>query len=80
MTQAGHRQILTLHNITVYEADTVELRTGHKLETYWTLLEAELQPKANKIISIIELWNKSKQNSTTLNEWITKVYNMVGPV
>ena len=61
----------------VYEADTAELRTGHKIETYWTLLEAELQPKANKIISIIELWNKSKQNSTTLNEWITKVYNMV---
>ena len=26
---------------------------------------------------LIELWNKSKQGSASLNEWITHVYNMV---
>ena len=47
------------------------------IDIYWTLLEDEFKPKANKIISIIELWNKSKQRSASLNEWITRVYNMV---
>ena len=52
--------------------------SGHNLNTYWELLEEEFKPKANKIISIIELWGKnSNQGSTPLNEWITKVYNMV---
>ena len=49
----------------------------HNLNTCWELLEEEFKPKANKI-SIIELWGKnSNQGSTPLNEWITKVYNMV---
>ena len=51
--------------------------TARTLDTYWTLLDDEFKPKANKIISIIELWNKSKQGSSSLNEWITRVYNMV---
>ena len=51
--------------------------TSNNIDTYWTLLEEEFKLKANKIISIIELWNKSKQGSTSLNEWITHVYNMV---
>ena len=37
---------------------------GQKLETYWNLLEVEFKPRANKILSIMELWSKqSKQNS-----------------
>ena len=57
-----------------YEGDAATLKN---IDTYWTLLEDEFKPKANKIISIIELWNKSKQGSASLNEWITCVYNMV---
>ena len=54
-----------------------DISSGHKLATYWTLLEELFKPKANKIISIIDLWTKFKQNSQGLTEWITKVYNMV---
>ena len=51
--------------------------SGHNLDTYWNLLEEEFKPKENKIILILDLWSKSKQNSTSLNKWSTKVYNMV---
>ena len=51
--------------------------TCKELDTYWNLMDAEFKPKANKIISIMELWNKNKQGSSSLNEWITQVYNMV---
>ena len=51
--------------------------TCKELDTYWNLMDAEFKPKANKIISIMELWNKNKQGSSSLNEWITRVYNMV---
>ena len=47
------------------------------LETYWSLLEEEFKPKGNKLISIIELWTRSKQGNKTLNEWLTYVYNLV---
>ena len=57
-----------------YDGDAA---TSKNIDTYWTLLEDEFKPKANKIISIIELWNKSKQGSASLNKWITRVYNMV---
>ena len=53
------------------------LSSGFKLETYWNLLEEEFKPKGNKLISIIELWTRSKQGSKTLNEWLTYVYNLV---
>ena len=53
------------------------LSSGFKLETYWSLLEEEFKPKGNKLISIIELWTRSKQGTKTLNEWITYVYNLV---
>ena len=53
------------------------LSSGFKLETYWSLLEEEFKPKGNKLISIIELWTRSKQGSKTLNEWLTYVYNLV---
>ena len=53
------------------------LSSGFKLETYWKLLEEEFKPKGNKLISIIELWTRSKQGSRTLNEWLTYVYNLV---
>ena len=52
------------------------LSSGFKLETYWSLLE-EFKPKGNKLISIIELWTRSKQGNKTLNEWLTYVYNLV---
>ena len=53
------------------------LSSGFKLETYWSLLEEEFKPKGNKLISIIELWTRSKQGNKTLNEWLTYVYNQV---
>ena len=53
------------------------LPSGFKLETYWDLLEEEFKPKGNKLISIIELWTRSKQGNKTLNEWLTYVYNLV---
>ena len=53
------------------------LSSGFKLETYWKLLEDEFKPKGNKLISIIELWTRSKQGSKTLNQWLTYVYNLV---
>ena len=53
------------------------LSSGFRLETYWKLLEEEFKPKGNKLISIIELWTRSKQGNKTLNEWLTYVYNLV---
>ena len=53
------------------------LSSGFKLETYWSLLEEEFKPKGNKLISIIELWTRSKQGTKTLNEWLTYMYNLV---
>ena len=53
------------------------LSSGFKLKTYWSLLEEEFKPKGNKLISIIELWTRSKQGNKTLNEWLTYVYNLV---
>ena len=44
---------------------------------YWNLLEAEFKPKGNKLLSVIELWTRSRQGSKTLNEWLTYVYNLV---
>ena len=51
--------------------------TAHKLSTYWTLLEEELKLRANRIISVIDLWTNSKQGKLGISEWITKVYNQV---
>ena len=53
------------------------LSSGFKLETYWKLLEEEFKPKGNKLISIIELWTRSKQGNKTLHEWLTYLYNLV---
>ena len=53
------------------------LLSGYILQNYWNLLEAELKPKGNKLLSVIELWTRSKQGSKTLNEWLTYVYNLV---
>ena len=49
------------------------LSSGYILQNYWNLLEAEFRPKGNKLLSVIELWTRSK----TLNEWLTYVYNLV---
>ena len=57
------------------EEDT--LSSGYRVQTYWDLLEEEFKPKGNKLISIIELWTRSKQGNKTLNEWLTYVYNLV---
>ena len=51
--------------------------SGYILQNYWNLLEAEFKPKGNKLLSVIELWTRSKQGSKTLNEWLTYVYNLV---
>ena len=61
-TEGGRRRILS---------------SGFKVQTYWDLLEEEFKPKGNKLISIIELWTRSKQGNKTLNEWLTYVYNLV---
>ena len=48
------------------------------LSRAWDLLEIELKPKGNKLISILELLSdKSKQGSKPLNEWLSYVYNLV---
>ena len=54
-----------------------DLSSGYILQNYWNLLEAEFRPKGNKLLSVIELWTRSKQGSKTLNEWLTYVYNLV---
>ena len=61
-TEGGRRRILS---------------SGFKVQTYWDLLEEEFKPKGNKLISIIELWTRSRQGNKTLNEWLTYVYNLV---
>ena len=53
------------------------LLSGYILQNYWNLLDAEFRPKGNKLLSVIELWTRSKQGSKTLNEWLTYVYNLV---
>ena len=58
-------------------AEEDALSSGYILQNYWNLLEAEFKPKGNKLLSIIELWTRSKQGSKTLNEWLTYVYNLV---
>ena len=53
------------------------LMSGFILQNYWDLLDAEFRPKGNKLLSVIELWTRSKQGSKTLNEWLTYVHNLV---
>ena len=55
----------------------VHLLNGFILETFWDLLDAELKPKVNKLLPIIELWTCSKQVSKPWNEWLTSMYNLV---
>ena len=53
------------------------LLSRYKVQTYWDLLDEEFKPKGNKLISIIELWTRSKQGDKPLNQWLTLVYNLV---
>ena len=56
----------------------VPLSNGFIIQTFWDLLEEELKPKGNKLISILELLSdKSKQGSKPLNDWLSYVYNLV---
>ena len=57
-------------------AEGCEISNGYKLETFWNLLNEELKPKGNKLLSVIELWTWSKQGSKSLNEWLTYVHNL----
>ena len=57
-------------------AEGREISNGYKLETFWNLLDEELKPKGNKLLSVIELWTQSKQGSKSLNEWLTHVHNL----
>ena len=61
-TEGGRRRILS---------------RGYKVQTYWDLLDEEFKPKGNKLLSIIELWTRSKQGDKPLNQWLTQVYNLV---
>ena len=61
-TEGGRRRILS---------------SGYRVQTYWDLLDEEFKPKGNKILSIIELWTRSKQGDKSLNQWLTQVYNLV---
>ena len=53
------------------------LSSGYKVQTYWDLLDEEFKPKGNKLLSIIELWTRSKQGDKPLNQWLTQTYNLV---
>ena len=53
------------------------LSSGYKVQTCWDLLDEEFKPKGNKLLSIIELWTRSKQGDKPLNQWLTQVYNLV---
>ena len=53
------------------------LSSGYKLQTYWDLLDEKFKPKGNKLLSIIELWTRSKQGDRPLNQWLTQIYNLV---
>ena len=53
------------------------LSSGYKVQTYWDLLDEEFKPKGNKLLSIIELWTRSKQGDKSLNQWLTQIYNLV---
>ena len=53
------------------------LSSGYKIQTYWDLLDEEFKPKGNKLLSIIELWTRSKQGDKPLNQWLTHIYNLV---
>ena len=57
-------------------AEGREISNGYKLETFWNLLDEELKPKGNKLLSVIELWTRNKQGSKSLNEWLTHVHNL----
>ena len=61
-TEGGRRRILS---------------SGYKVQTYWDLLDEEFKPKGNKLLSIIELWTRSRQGDKPLNQWLTQVYNLV---
>ena len=57
---------------------STKLSSGFIIQTYWDLLEEELKPKGNKILSILELLSdQSKQGSKPLNEWLSYVFNLV---
>ena len=53
------------------------LSSGYKIQTYWDLLDEGFKPKGNKLLSIIELWTRSKQGDKPLNQWLTQIYNLV---
>ena len=53
------------------------LSSGYKVQTYWDLLDEEFKPKGNTLLSIIELWTRSKQGDKPLNQWLTQIYNLV---
>ena len=58
-------------------AEEAPLSSGYRVQTYWDLLDEEFKPKGNKLLSIIELWTRSKQGDKPLNQWLTQVYNLV---
>ena len=60
------------------KASVSNLSNGFIIQTYWDLLEEELKPKGNKLLSILELLSdRSKEGSKPLNEWLSYVFNLV---
>ena len=53
------------------------LSSGYKVQTYWDLLDEEFKPKGNKLLSIIELWTRSKQGDKPLNHTSHKMQHGV---
>ena len=62
---------------TTEDGRRISLSSGYRVQTYWDLLDEEFKPKGNKLLSIIELWTRSKQGDKPLNQWLTVVYNLV---
>ena len=58
-------------------AEERTLSSGYKIQTYWDLLDEEFKPKGNKLLSIIELWTRSKQGDKPPINGLTQVYNLV---
>ena len=53
------------------------LSSGYRLKPYWDLLDKEFKPKGNRLLSIIELWTRSKQGDRSLKSWLTYIHNLV---
>ena len=47
-------------------AEGREISNGYKLETFWNLLDEELKPEGNKLLSVIELGLRASKGQNHL--------------